>query len=69
MKKYVCDICDRIVDKPYNVMMKEFRVGYEYYLLQGKVPKDEKVRKKIHMCPECWGDFLDICNKREGKLP
>ena len=63
MKTYVCDSCERIIDNPYILRMKEFYFAWDAEY--GKVPV--KSKHKIHLCNTCFRALHDIANRRAEK--
>lgn len=50
---YKCDACSVMIDRPYDVQMKEFYIGcsFESY---GVVPVNSRRKVKVHLCDECF---------------
>lgn len=57
-KKYICDACLRVIDDPWKVNMKEFYVGLSIGDFGEAFPCKTKSRQKIHMCGDCYSNFL-----------
>ena len=67
-KKYVCDICDSVIDNPYKMHMREFYVGCDF-TENGVVPADIKTFKtKIHICGCCFDALRNAVNKKGEKI-
>lgn len=47
MRVYRCDSCNKVIEDPYTVKMKEFYLGIA-------IPVEYKRRVKIHLCDECY---------------
>lgn len=52
-KKYVCDVCNTVVDDPYSAKMREFNLNT---WIRGGAICAEKVetKRKIHICGGCY---------------
>lgn len=64
-KKYICDMCETVIDNPYSVKMREFYIGADYEC--GTVfPIPIKTSKfKIHICGDCFRTLKNIKDKKE----
>lgn len=63
MKKYVCDICETIIDDPYATKMKEFCFTFSNCDIY-QVPEETKIKKKIHLCNNCFEGFKSIAKQK-----
>lgn len=64
-KKYVCDICNSIIDNPYKARMREFYVGFDFTNHMA-VPVDIKTFKtKIDICGCCFDGLRNAAIKKE----
>ena len=63
-KTYVCDACGTVIDNPYKARMKEFCIGCEYDLC-GVFPKFTTIRKKVHLCDECYHALNKLAERKE----
>lgn len=64
-KRYICDVCYKVINNPFELKMKEFYIGMtidEY----GCLPCNAKQRTKIHMCDDCYSKFIKYI--RTGRL-
>ena len=53
-KKYVCDICGRVIDDPYEAHMREYFMSYDW-ILNGCWPVSNKTpKRKVHLCDSCY---------------
>ena len=65
-KVYKCDSCERLIEVPYEVKMKEFYIGVKFDL--GMVfPEDSKQKVKIHLCHDCYKGLCKIAEKVRGE--
>lgn len=64
-KKYVCDICNKVIDDPYHAKMREFYVGAGFE--DGHVcPINIKTFKfKIDICGNCFETLRKAASKKE----
>ena len=53
MKSYVCDSCNKVINDPHEMNMREFWYSgtHEGWTL---IKKEEKTKKKIHLCDACF---------------
>lgn len=65
MKRYVCDSCQKIINNPYEVRMKEFFISTEYdYGMVFPVPT--KTKRRIHLCDDCFNALKHMGKTEEG---
>lgn len=64
-KAYVCDACGITMTDPYEAKMKEFYVAGvpDYGTI---VPSDTKIKKKVHLCDECYHALHEIAKGVSG---
>jgi len=53
MKTYICDICQKVIDNPYKMKMREFYVGVSFFEYCC-VPEETSRKTKIHLCGDCF---------------
>lgn len=63
MRTFVCDACDKVIDEPYEMKMKEFYVGcsFEYF---GVLPNPSKRKIVVHLCDDCFHGLSLIAQKK-----
>jgi len=64
MKAYVCDACGITMTDPHEARMREFYVGVEFDYGHA-FPKPVKVKKKVHLCDECYHSLNEIAKNKE----
>lgn len=66
MKAYVCDICGITIDEPHTARMREFCFSisncdsYQVGAHIIDVPTKDKIKKKIHLCSNCFENLSNI---------
>lgn len=53
-KKYVCDICNKVMDDPYEAHMREFYIGHGYENGHAYLTPIKTFKTKIDICGECF---------------
>lgn len=69
MRVYQCDSCNKVIQDPYIVKMKEFYVGIdrEYFTwLETLVKSKRKI--KIQLCDDCYKGLHFIAEKKERDM-
>lgn len=61
-KCYVCDACGITIEDPYEAKMKEFYIGCDFEIY-GVFPAPRRVKKKVHLCDECYHSLHEIAKK------
>lgn len=61
-KRYICDVCYKVINNPFELKMKEFCIGTEIDEF-GCWPCTAKYRSKIHMCGDCYSKFVQYIRK------
>ena len=61
-KVYKCDSCEKMIEDPYAVKMKEFYIAAECDMC-GVFPVNAKRIKKIHLCHDCYKGLCKIANE------
>ena len=65
MKAYKCNSCGKTIENPYQENMKEFYYGAEADIF-GVFPIPCKVKKKIHLCEDCFAGLKSIKGRSEN---
>lgn len=64
MKGYICDICEKFVDNPFKVHMREFVMTIDF---GDGTASPSKIRNKVHMCGECYTKFVNYIKYKSLK--
>lgn len=64
MKGYICDICEKFVDNPFKVKMKEFVMAVDW---GDGIATPSKIRNKVHMCGDCYTKFVNYIKYKSLK--
>lgn len=64
MKGYICDICEKFVDNPFKVHMREFVMAIDF---GDGTDSPLKIRKKVHMCGDCYTKFVNYIKYKSLK--
>ena len=69
MRVYQCDSCNKVIQDPYIVKMKEFYVGIdrEYFTGLGTLVKSKR-KIKIQLCDDCYKGLHFIAEKKERDM-
>ena len=69
MKIYQCDSCNKVIQDPYIVKMKEFYVGIDReYFTWLETPVKSKRKIKIQLCDDCYKGLHFIAEKKERDM-
>lgn len=66
MLAYVCDVCEKVIENPYEVKMKVFYIGGEIdfeFMEMFYTPKRRK--QKVHLCDSCFNTLREIAMKKK----
>lgn len=64
MRVYQCDSCNKVIQDPYIVKMKEFYVGIDMeYFTRFEIPVE--IKRKIQLCDDCYKGLHLIAEKKE----
>ena len=64
MKGYICDICEKFVDDPFKVHMREFVMTIDW---GDGTANPSKIRNKVHMCGDCYTKFVNYIKYKSLK--
>lgn len=64
MKGYICDICEKFVDDPFKVHMREFVMTIDW---GDGTANQSKIRNKVHMCGDCYTKFVNYIKYKSLK--
>lgn len=64
MKGYICDICEKFVDNPFKVHMREFVMTVDW---GDGTASPSKIRNKVHMCGDCYTKFVNYIKYKSLK--
>lgn len=64
MKGYICDICEKFVDNPFKVHMREFVMTIDW---GDGTASPSKIRHKVHMCGDCYTKFVNYIKYKSLK--
>lgn len=64
MKGYICDICEKFVDNPFKVRMREFVMTVDW---GDGIATPSKIRHKVHMCGDCYTKFVNYIKYKSLK--
>lgn len=69
MRVYQCDSCNKVIQDPYIVKMKEFYVGIdrEYFTWVETLVKSKR-KIKIQLCDDCYKGLHFIAEKKERDM-
>ena len=66
MRVYQCDSCNKVIQDPYIVKMKEFYVGIDTeYFTRIKTPIERKRKIKTQLCDGCYKGLNLIAERKE----
>lgn len=65
-KKYVCDICGKVISDPYEAKMREFYMSLDYDGCMISHTPVKTFKKRIHLCGYCFNGLVEAAvNKKE----
>lgn len=65
-KKYICDICNAVIDDPYKAQMREFYIGCEYESGSLHPIPIKTFKTKIHICDVCFKTLKNAAVRKEN---